>query len=988
MADQGSIANLKQNIDDNIYQNTDYDITGGRMNTVLQNIVDTLKFNGRDFFNVNEYREKSDAYADAAAGRAAVPDEVKKLGLVITYLLADGWYIDQFIGSNISGWETASNWKVLGPISISQNAETGQTDITIGGVTTPFPSIFEVEVLKSGLGYVHIEATMQSGKYYNPNGEEVINAGSIYSGQIDISSLKAKSIIIAFNANNVSASGRYLLITDNAGNVLDSKPESSYSFLNNGVAYLVLSSDSIASSAYISMRDVNTLIGVWKWKDYSNDIDEDEKVLKEVNSISGLHWKTGYYIAVDGTIVPNAGTRAITDFIPCPQNSLIEYIAETDHQDVCGISFWDINRNFISGVQNNASLNALASTISPVGTAYCILSCKGADGNTPSVCTLRYNEIGVSNTIQKLKENIPIVVQSILNGTTTNNLFSSEGTLGLSSVSRNGVEWNINAGGYLFYNLGKPANMDSFVRVAFELVSGNLAETYCRLWNGKSLQAGEPTYNFIQVGNYYYVDVPKTDFTENFNVLQLRIDARNTGVIKVKNIEINIDTVFVNINQKEKFAYVAENGSDVYGVGSYNYPYATVTKALESGANHIFMKGGVYKQRISLENSADEITIEAVQPRNRVIFVAPDAMISNSETLLEGTTKVYTCPCDIDFAETNKWIFQDNVADESTLITDAERNPYERGKEYRCDDTKIELCNSTTLADAINEIENSSTFKWYIDNGILYFSRPQAVNNNNPLMYSSGGSFITNTSRVKTLNIRGIETKYMIFNVDITSSSLIEDCKSSNIWGSGAFVYNQCLSVKFLRCEAVRAFYGNTGDGFNGHSINDGDIFSKQTTCLLFDCWSHDNNDDGYSDHERSEIEIWGGLFEYNGKAGVTPSYGSHCSCYNVISRRNYNGFWYVGEVAPEEGGKYGQMLCIGCVAENNGGAGQSGIGFGVTASGNKATVISCKSINNSIGYYAGANTLLEMIDCGSLGNTDIKYGDGTFTIKNTSIVS
>lgn len=130
MADQGSIANLKQNIDENIVQNTTKQISGTKMNTVLNNIVDTLNFIGRDFFNVNEYNEQATAYSDAATARADVPDEVKKNGLVITYLLADGWHIDQFIGSNISGWETASNWNVFGPISVSQNT------LSIGGVVT------------------------------------------------------------------------------------------------------------------------------------------------------------------------------------------------------------------------------------------------------------------------------------------------------------------------------------------------------------------------------------------------------------------------------------------------------------------------------------------------------------------------------------------------------------------------------------------------------------------------------------------------------------------------------------------------------------------------------------------------------------------------------------------------------------------------------------------------------------------------------------
>ena len=110
MADQGSIANLKQNINENIYDNTDYDITGGRLNTVLQNIVDTLGLGVKDFFNVNEYRERSTAYNNAADARSAVPDEVKKAGLVIAYLLSDGWYIDQFNG-NTSDWNNQALWQ-------------------------------------------------------------------------------------------------------------------------------------------------------------------------------------------------------------------------------------------------------------------------------------------------------------------------------------------------------------------------------------------------------------------------------------------------------------------------------------------------------------------------------------------------------------------------------------------------------------------------------------------------------------------------------------------------------------------------------------------------------------------------------------------------------------------------------------------------------------------------------------------------------------
>ena len=80
-----------------------------------------------DVLNVNAWNENIYPYDNAALARAAVPANKRKLGAIITYLLADGWFTDQFIGTNVSGWTTAENWKVLGPVSVSQNT------LTIGG---------------------------------------------------------------------------------------------------------------------------------------------------------------------------------------------------------------------------------------------------------------------------------------------------------------------------------------------------------------------------------------------------------------------------------------------------------------------------------------------------------------------------------------------------------------------------------------------------------------------------------------------------------------------------------------------------------------------------------------------------------------------------------------------------------------------------------------------------------------------------------------
>ena len=51
-------------------------------------------------------------YYTKTTARAAVPSVSRKLGLVITYSTAvNTWYTERFIGSNVSGWTTESNWE-------------------------------------------------------------------------------------------------------------------------------------------------------------------------------------------------------------------------------------------------------------------------------------------------------------------------------------------------------------------------------------------------------------------------------------------------------------------------------------------------------------------------------------------------------------------------------------------------------------------------------------------------------------------------------------------------------------------------------------------------------------------------------------------------------------------------------------------------------------------------------------------------------------
>ena len=336
-------------------------------------------------------------------------------------------------------------------------------------------------------------------------------------------------------------------------------------------------------------------------------------------------------------------------------------------------------------------------------------------------------------------------------------------------------------------------------------------------------------------------------------------------------------------------------------------------------------------------------------------------------------------------------IFQDGVPDATTLISAAERLPQQRGKEYRCDDTRIYKCTATVLADAITEMQSDGTYKFFYDeaNSKLYFNAPNSDFNTYPVCCSAEKpKLFTNLSPYITLHVTGIECKYMHFDISQTVNSIIADCKASCAYASalGQFIFDNSINPRFVRCEACLSHGASNGDGFNAHaSTSTDDVFAYQSGTVMEDCWAHDNMDDGYSEHYRGEAYIIGGLFEYNGKGGVTPSYGTHCSCHGVYSRNNQNGFYYIAEATAAEGGKGGQMICYGCVAENNNVAGTKS-GFRVNGAGNSMTLIDCKAIGNDIGFNVGTDCRAKLIDCTARGNNTLRTGSEYEIVTTTAV--
>lgn len=716
----------------------------------------------------------------------------------------------------------------------------------------------------------------------------------------------------------------------------------------------------------------------------NTDTWSSSKISKMI-SASSISWIEHSCVSASGIFyIENAITdRKASGVIPCPAGIEVTFAAETNHKNISGLTFYNSDGDVLQTYSNIGSdIETKYTVVSPEGTSFLRLSAYIRYGEKwhlefsenptfPMIQDLVYQNNRSDYRFIRDKAIYGVHEPLVAENKSTNVIFNADGTI------------TVPAGGYYFAGYKK---QHSYGGITYIAIKHNLDRRMeVRLSNnGMNVADGSPSLLTEKFGDYEVLKIgPINDCLAPY--VLVRFDNRDqTNDIIIS--EINV--VNGNDSADNGIFYVSPTGSDA-NIGSLESPLATVDAALMLGGANICMLPGVYTQRIDLSKAYHgNISIHSYTQDGRVIFKDPNCVVSTTETLVDGYDNLYKVTTNISFDENNVWLFQDGIADETTLISDEERHPLQRGYAYRCEDTKIERCKTNVLNEALEEITSSDVYKWFYDasTSSLYFSRPSVITETNPLCCSLHNSLFKNADRRISLHMSGVETKYMMFNITRTTGSVIKDCKASNAFGAGAFVYDQALSAEFIRCEASRCFSGNNGDGFNAHSKTTGDIYSKQTTVSLIDCWSHDNSDDGYSDHERSEITIMGGLFEYNGKAGITPSYGSHCTCYNVYSRNNYSGFYYGGAATEAEGGQYGQMYCVNCIAENNN-RGGARAGFKVDGAHNKMELVGCKSIGNNYGFIVGnEQNIGKLIDCSAINNAVVKSGN--FEIIKTTLVS
>lgn len=438
------------------------------------------------------------------------------------------------------------------------------------------------------------------------------------------------------------------------------------------------------------------------------------------------------------------------------------------------------------------------------------------------------------------------------------------------------------------------------------------------------------------------------------------------------------------VNTTAAVVYVdAVNGNDTNPGTTESAALATFAAAFsKTGVDTTIILIGDTTERLNIKTKSNQRSVRLIGKRGLVNRIICGTKI-DSGTLVAGTTNVYQTPLSSFSAADHFQLFQHEVFDESTLIPDNERHPLQRGKTYRCDSTKI---TRVTSLDAVKTSEGY-TFFYDTDAQMLYVKIKEGTTLATNPVYIPGGSGISGNDGSVAFEMVNIECWYGSISLRFCHGGRAIDCAAKYAFGGGAWSWDAAIGVELIRCEAARAFSGSsTGDGFNAHSITTDQALAKHTVATMIDCWSHDNNDDGYSDHERCETTIIGGLFEYNVKAGLTPAYGCHDTIYNAYCRKQVNsGIALVGSATAAEGGRGSQIFVIGCICENN--------ANNYYVSGDKSgkdenfgKFVNCISLNGSkYGYLCGANARIELNNCTDSGSPTAKSGN--IVVNNAALV-
>jgi hypothetical protein len=414
--------------------------------------------------------------------------------------------------------------------------------------------------------------------------------------------------------------------------------------------------------------------------------------------------------------------------------------------------------------------------------------------------------------------------------------------------------------------------------------------TYFGAWTSGAYTVSSDATVYIEVRNSSLTNLTTDQVADMPNVLTIETILSFTDVVARADIQ-NVQTKVTGE------CFVSATGSDSNN-GTKSTPFATITKAINSGYKNICVMDGTYTEVLNFSGI------------NGINIYAYNYMLFGSFPNTPRTRPTFT-----------------NGKKYTTFSTDSNGNKYFSLSSVPTRYTEVFINKSRTPTEIINGRVKNSAGLWanfsnrYSDiqlKPVLTLAELSEMNT----FFFDGTNVYFNTS----IDITGVT---VAGNVDIMATFAY--CNNLTISGIN-FTYGFSKNVYVPWSNHVR--FENCEFGYTVQSQN-AEFTMSDVTCVncvsykagldgfnssyygvtrLVNCKGIYNLDDGESAHEYCEIVVEGGEYAYNGKAGHAPVHGCKFSCTATYSHHNVYGFYLIAT----DGHKLEDILISNSVAINN----------------------------------------------------------------------
>ena len=394
-----------------------------------------------------------------------------------------------------------------------------------------------------------------------------------------------------------------------------------------------------------------------------------EKLQTDENDISTIYngnitWTDGYFINAYGTTTAATG-RSYSNYVGCIGGSQISYIAETNHSNVCGISFYDKNKEFISGEKNVCPLDEIRTTIIPSDAVYFRLSKKNTQNARYQYSKTITEQIGTAlNSINSsvcyvqttgsdnndgLTRNTPLasIQKAIDLGFKTINVKEGVYTTALSLVNKNGITITRD----VYYDTFNAGTDEDIPKIIIDGTSNNLV-------NGIVVQNSfNCKFNSIEIRNtssmgfniFKCTDITLTDCV----VHDCAVGAESGGGFVLNKTDAdfyNCEAYNIGTTTTGSAQYTID-GFNMHGTGETNFYNCKAWNCEDDGISHHdacigFVTGGEFyncgKGGVSTPTHGAKVNVSNIYSHNNVYGLY---IVDTTTTANRGNIIISNCVC-------------------------------------------------------------------------------------------------------------------------------------------------------------------------------------------------------------------------------------------------------------------------------------------------------------------------------------------------------